>query len=212
VLVDYNTADYEGIISVHQGYVNTASERVEPIAFAARIAGMTAAATLAGANSSLTFRKLSDAVTIINPVADGDIDAALKAGKFILIRRQDGSVVVQQDINSLNSFTPLHDYQFSKNRVIRVLDDIGNQVLTKFENSYIGKVDNNAQGRSVFRADIISYMNELQGMGAIQNFDATDDVTVGPGTEISGVTCELMVQPVDSMEKLYMLVNVGGEA
>ncbi len=212
VLVDYSTADYEGIISVSQGYVNTASERVEVPAFAARIAGMTAGATLAGVNSSLTFRTLNDAVTIINPIADEDAEAALKSGKMILIRRQDGSVVVEQDVNTLHTFTPYHDYQFSKNRVIRVLDDIGNQVLTRFENAYIGKVDNNAQGRAVFKADIISYMNELQGMGAIQNFDPATDITVSQGTEISAVVCELWVQPVDAMEKLYMLVNVGGEA
>ena len=52
-------------------------------------------------------------------------------------------------------------------------------------------------------------MNTLQGIGAIQNFDSTTDITVYAGNAIDAVVVDLAVQPVDSMEKLYMTVNVG---
>ena len=44
-------------------------------------------------------------------------------------------------------------------------------------------------------------------LGAVQNFE-TDDVQVSQGTELDSVVVDLVVQPVDSMEKLYMTVNV----
>jgi hypothetical protein len=51
-------------------------------------------------------------------------------------------------------------------------------------------------------------MDELQKLGAITEFDGVADVTVLPGEEIDSVVVDLLVQPVDSMEKLYMTVNV----
>lgn len=205
VVVDYPSADYEGIISVDQGYVNLAGETISPVIFAATVAGMTASAEI---NQSNTFHRLSNADHVINPIKDMDVEAALKAGKMVLTRRQDGGIVIEQDINTYHNFTPYKGYEFSKNRVIRVLDDIGNQIMTRFENAYIGKVDNNATGRAVFRADIISYMNELQGIGAIQNFDPDVDVRVKQGMSIDAVVADLWIQPVDSMEKLYLQVYV----
>lgn len=205
VLVDYTAADHEGIISVDQGYWNLASEEITPAIFTATVAGMTASAQV---NQSNTFRQMGNATKIINPLKDQAVEDALKAGRFVLTRRQDGGIVVEQDINSFHSFVPTKGYEFSKNRVVRVLDDIGNQIKSRFENAYIGKVDNNANGRAVFRADIISYLNELQTLGAIQNLDANADVTVAQGMSIDAVVANIYVQPVDAMEKLYLQVYV----
>ena len=49
-------------------------------------------------------------------------------------------------------------------------------------------------------------------MGAIQNFE-TDDITVAAGTDSDAVVVDVFVQPVDSVEKIYITVNfiVGGE-
>ena len=207
VLVDYAAANHESIISVNQGYINLAGEKVTPAIFSAKFAGMTAGAAV---NQSNTYAELNDAVKIINPVKEEDIENALRTGQLIITRRQDGAIVVEKDINSLHTFTPKKDYQFSKNRVIRVLDDIANQTNLRFGVAYIGKVDNNENGRAVFRADLISYMNELQSINAIQNFDPSTDITVLQGMEIDSVRVDLWIQPVDAMEKLYMRVFLGG--
>lgn len=211
VLVDYANANYEGIISVEQGFVNLAGESITPTIFAATVAGLTASAEI---NQSRTYHEFTNADTIINPLKDEDVVAALQAGKFILTRKQSGAVIVEQDINTYHTFTPYKSRDFSKNRVIRVLDDIGNQALSMFENSYIGKVNNDSVGRSVLKGNIVSYIRELTEMepAAVEDFDGANDVIVERGMDIEAVVADLWVKPIDAMEKLYLRVYVGGES
>jgi hypothetical protein len=51
-------------------------------------------------------------------------------------------------------------------------------------------------------------LETLQGIEAIQNFDAQKDLTVSEGADLDAVVSELYVQPVDSMEKLYLTITV----
>ena len=44
-------------------------------------------------------------------------------------------------------------------------------------------------------------------MAAIQNFE-TDDVTVAAGTDSDAVVVDVFVQPVDSVEKIYITMNL----
>ena len=118
------------------------------------------------------------------------------------------SCCVEKDINSLHSFTVDKNYAFSKNRVVRCLDEIGNTTALVFNRNYCGKVDNNDVGRNLYKTELISMMDQLQGIGAVQNFKGTSDITVLPGNDVDSVVVDLLVQPVDSMEKLYMTVNV----
>lgn len=94
-----------------------------------------------------------------------------------------------------------------KNRLIRTLDGINNDITEIFESNYVGKINNNADGRSLLRATLIEYFNELQRMNAIQNFTA-EDVTVNPGNDSDAVVIDCFVQPVDSVEKIYITVNL----
>lgn len=210
----YNVdADYEGIISVAQGY-KTVDETISPTTFVAYVAGLTAGAN---PNESNTYHVIPGAASIVypdgvTPYGNEEIIEALRAGKFVLSTRQDGAVVVEQDINTLHTFTPDNPdkgYAFSKNRVIRTLDEINNSVALVFERSYIGKVNNNDDGRNIFKAAIISYLNTLQNISAIRNFDPTADIQIYAGEAIDAIVVDLAVQPVDSMEKLYMTVMVG---
>jgi hypothetical protein len=203
-------ADYEGIITVNQGY-KTTTETISPTTFVAYIAGLTAGSDV---DTSNTYHAINGAVSIVypedvTPYGDEEIEEALKAGKMVLSTRQDGVIVIEQDINTLHTFTPDKGYAFSKNRVIRTLDEINNSIALLFERSYIGKVDNNDDGRNIFKADVIAYLNTLQGISAIQNFDSTTDIQVYAGEAIDAVVVDLAIQPVDSMEKLYMTVMVG---
>lgn len=207
----YNAdADYEGIITVNQGY-KTVTETVSPTTFVAYIAGLTAGSDV---NTSNTYHVINGAVSIVypegvTPYGDEEIEEALKAGKMVLSTRQDGAIVIEQDINTLHTFTPDKGYAFSKNRVIRTLDEINNSIALLFKRSYIGKVDNNDDGRNIFKGDVIAYLNTLQGISAIQNFDSTTDIQIYAGEAIDAVVADLAIQPVDSMEKLYMTVMVG---
>ena len=204
VVYDYTDADYEGIISVNQGF-KTAQDTVTVDLFPLYVASITAGANV---NESNTARIVESAVSITNPVAEEDIEDALKEGKFLLSYRQDGAVCVEKDINSLHSFTVDKNYAFSKNRVVRCLDYIGNTTALVFNRNYCGKVDSNDVGRNLYKTEIISMMDQLQGIGAVQNFQGTSDITVLPGNDVDSVVVDMLVQPVDSMEKLYMTVNV----
>ena len=126
----------------------------------------------------------------------------------MLSMRQDRSIVIEKDINTLHTFTTEKNYIFSKNRIIRCLDDIATQVTMLFENGFIGKVNNDESGRTLFKGTVIGYLNDLQAQGAIQNFNSATDITVESGNDIESVVCGLAVQPIDSMEKLYLTVVV----
>ncbi|MFR2692007.1 MAG: phage tail sheath C-terminal domain-containing protein [Enterocloster bolteae] len=96
---------------------------------------------------------------------------------------------------------------FTKNRVIRTLDNIANDITTIFESNYVGKVNNNDDGRALLKAALVDYFNTLQNMGAIQNFE-TNDVVITAGTDSDAVLVTAAIQPVDSVEKIYITVNL----
>lgn len=204
VVYDYNTADYEGIISVNQGF-KTATETVDETMFMLWVASQTAGAEV---NESLTAAVVESAVQIINPIDEDEIADALNAGKFVLSYRQDGAVVVEKDINSLHTFTVDKGYAFSKNRVIRCLDEIANTAMLVFNRNYCGKVTNDTKGRAQYKTELIHQIDTLVGIRAIDNFDGASDITVLPGEDVDSVVVDMTIQPVDSMEKLYMTVNV----
>lgn len=204
VVYNYPTADYEGIISVDQGF-KTETETVDTSLFPVWVASMTAGANV---NESLTAAVVGDAVEIINPIAEDEIEDALNAGKFVLSYRQDGAVCVEKDINTLHTFTVDKNYAFSKNRVIRCLDEIGNSTALIFNRNYAGKVDNDDIGRNQYKTELIYMFDNLQSLHAITDFDGASDLTVLPGDAVDAVVVDVTVQPVDSMEKLYMTVNV----
>lgn len=204
VLVNYPTANYEGIISLRNSIVTSDGLQVPPEMLLWEIAAMEAAANL---NEGLTYKAIPNAVDAFPRLTNSETIAALKNGELV-ITALSGSAVIEQDINTLTSFTTDRNKAFSKNRVIRVLDSLANDIKRIFDQMYIGKVGNNADGRALLRAQVVSYLNSLQGLGAIQNFDSQTDVSVAPGEDVDAVLVELSIQPVDSIEKIYMTVEV----
>lgn len=205
VVNNYSEANHEGIISVDQGY-KTANEVVPVISFVCYFAGLTAGSQV---NESNTYHVISEAVEIINPKTDDEISEALKEGKLVLSTTRSGQVVVEKDINTLHIFTANKSYDFSKNRVIRCLDAINNDIVSGWEDTFIGKVDNNPTGLDLFKTFVLNYLRSLVNLGAILEINTDTDVTVEKGADIESVLSNIAVQPVDAMEKLYMTVLVG---
>lgn len=204
VVADYDGADHEGVINsisgaVIDGLTFTKEE------FTVIVAGMTAGANF---NESNTAREIIGATDIIGRLTDTQIKEALGRGKFLLSASTDGTIKVEQDINSLHTYTKDKSYSFSKNRVIRTLDEIGTTTVTTWEKTYMGKVDNNATGRSLFKADLVAYGNEMQRLSGIQEFAGPDDISVEQGKDLDSVLATWAVKPTDSMEKLYLTCNV----
>ncbi|MDU5141064.1 MAG: phage tail sheath family protein [Paenibacillus dendritiformis] len=204
VVVGYPDADHEGVISLKNSVVTTDGLTVEPTCLLWEIAGMTAAA---GMNQSLTYQSIPGAVDAHPRLSNAETEQALRNGELV-ITASDGRAYIEQDINTLTSFTPEKGRPFSKNRVIRVLDSIANDLKRIFELYYLGKVSNDADGRSMLRSEMVTYLESLQSMRAIQNFDPQRDIFITMGTASDSVYVELAVQPVDAIEKIYMKVTV----
>jgi hypothetical protein len=203
VMANY-TGDSEAVINVTQGIKLADETELTAAQVTAWVAGITAGANV---NQSNTGRKYAGAIDVIPRMTKSEMEAAVTAGKFIFKVDTAQNVTAVYDINSLTTITASKGKQFTKNRVIRTLDGINNDIVEIFESNYIGKVNNNADGRSLLRASLVEYFNELQRLNAIQNF-VPEDVTVSPGEDSDAVVIDCYIQPVDSVEKIYITVNL----
>ncbi|NQX68064.1 phage tail sheath subtilisin-like domain-containing protein [Paenibacillus alba] len=204
VLENYPSANYEGVISVKNGVVLSSGTVLDAVSATAWVAAATAAA---GVNETLTYQAYEDAVDANPRYTNSQIEAALKAGEFVFTQNQ-GRALVEQDINSLTSFTTAKGRPFAKNRVIRVLDAINNDLKATFESFYVGKIDNNPDGRNLLRNEYVKYLESLQSIGAIQHFSSQTDISITQGDLPDSVYSEVAVQPVDAVEKIYTKVKV----
>ena len=196
-------ANSEAVINIKNGVVLSDGTLISPEQATAWVAGASAAA---GVATSLTYKAYDGATDVTQRYLNSEIITSLQNGEFVFTEKR-GSAVVEQDINSLRSFTTEKSRDFAKNRILRVLDDIANNSKKTFEDNFIGKVNADQDGRELFKADRISYFNSLQGAGAITNFSA-DDVVVEAGNDKDSIVLNVQVQPVYAMEKLYMTVQV----
>ena len=205
-VLDNHDANSEAIINVTQGVKLVDGTELTPAQTTAWVAGVTAGANI---NQSNTGRKYVGAVDVIPRMTKSEMETAIENGEFIFKVDSAQNVTAVYDINSLTltSITPEKGKAFTKNRVIRVIDGINNDITTIFESNFVGKIDNNPDGRSLLRATLIEYFNELQRLNAIQNF-APEDVTVSPGVDIDAVVIDCYIQPVDSVEKIYITVSL----
>lgn len=155
---------------------------------------------------SLTYAQYPTAVSANPKLTDDQTAAAIAAGQIAFID-DFGIVKICSDIDTKTTVTPTEGAEFKKNRVMRVIMQFCNDTYEHFANYFIGKVDNNDDGRALLRAWIIGYLNEMMANNGIQNFTA-DDVEVLPGNDIDAVVINVAIQPVDSIEKIYMSVTV----
>ena len=204
VLANHDDADSEAIINVTQRVKLADGKELTPAQTTAWVAGITAGARI---NQSNTGRKYVGAVDVVPRLTKSEMETAVQNGKFIFKVDSAQNVTVVYDINSLITVPSEKDKQFTKNRLIRTIDGINNDIKTIFESNYVGKIDNNPDGRSMLRATLIEYFNELQRLNAIQNFQP-EDVTVSPGTDSDAVVIDCYIQPVDSVEKIYITINL----
>lgn len=196
------SSDDEGVIVVGNTIVLDGDIELTQAQSAGFVAGITAAAL---PNESMTYRVVTGAKDVKPRLSNDQATEALNKGQFVFTYSR-GSVKVLQDINSLHTFTDTHGRDFAKNRPLRVLDDIANTLRRTWEDSFIGKVTNDANGRDLFKATVVNYLTTLQNMNAIQAF-SVDDVVVRAGDTKDTVLVDLAVTTTDSMEKMYMTVT-----
>lgn len=157
-------------------------------------------------NQSLTYAQYLGTVEANPKLNDTQLQTAVEGG--LLVFADDFDIVkVCTDINSKTTTTPTEGAEFKKNRIMRVIMQFCNDTYEYFSKYFIGKVDNNDQGRALLRKWIIGYLNEMQANNGVQNFNA-DDVSVEQGNTVDSVLINAAIQPVDAIEKVYVLVTV----
>ena len=202
VLFRYSEADYEGVISVENGLVGADADP-------SMVYWTVGAEAACAVNESLTNTTYTGEYTPNVDFTQTQLEKAIQSGKLMFHRVGD-EVRVLTDINTFVSVTDTKSADFAGNQVVRVLDQIANDIASIFNTKYLGKVQNDAAGRVSLWQDIVSHHNQLQTIRAIENFDS-EHIKVAPGDSRKAVAVEDHVQPVSAMEQLYMQVIIGME-
>lgn len=209
VLYGKEDVDYEGVISIKN---QVTDEGASP---ASLVYWLTGAEASCEVNRSCTNKTYDGDFTVNVNYKQSDLEKAIRAGMLIFHRVTDpvagdstGDINVLRDINTFTSVTKEKSADFSNNQVIRVLDQIAIDIARLFNRQYLGKVQNDADGRVAFWGDIVAYHKELQKVHAIQNFEPDDVPIPTQGDAKETVLSEYEVQPTVCMEKLYMSIIV----
>lgn len=193
-------ADYEGVINL-KNKVTDEGELESSLVY-----WTTGASAGCAVNKSNTNKTYDGDFTVFVDYKQSELEKAIKAGEFTFHKVGD-EVRVLTDIDSFVSITKDKNEDFQSNQVIRVLDQIANDIAVLFNKQYIGKVQNNEAGRIAFWNDLVAYNKELERIQALENVIA-DDIKVQKGNDKKSVLVNNPITPVCAMEKLYMTVVV----
>ena len=153
-------------------------------------------------NKSAANMRYDGELTVNTEYTQKELEAALKAGEFVL--HQVGTkVYILDDINSFVSVTDEMGEVFKDNQTIRVIDNISTSIAAVFAEKYIGKVPNNASGRTSLWSDIVKIHQQLNDMQAIEGFES-EDIVVLQGENKKSVSVNSAITVVNTMTKLYM--------
>lgn len=197
---DYNSADYESVVSVKNGVTLEGGE----VLTAKESLYWYAAAYANSTTNSLTYAAYPGAIDCERLDHD-EIVQALKDG-HIVYSQNIGRVVVEQDINTYRSFTAEKNRDFSKNKLVRTMDIVSNNTQHVFSSFFIGKVTNNDDGRDLFKQELMKIvLDPLANEGALEY--ESGDISVIQGDDKDAIVVDLAIKFNDVMEKLYMTVN-----
>lgn len=199
VVYKKNDADNEGVISVENA-VKNADEH-------ALVYWVSGAEAGCAVNKSCTNKVYSGEYEVDVDYKQSALEAGIKEGKFMFHQVED-EVRVLTDINTFVTVTDEKNIDFSKNQVIRVLDQIANDIAALFNKKYLGNVQNDKSGRVSFWGDIVAHHKQLQTIRAIQDFDPEKVLVEAVEADKTAVAVSDEVFPTCAMEKLYMTVIV----
>lgn len=211
VLPNY-AADHEGIINVTSGVLLEDGTEITPAKATAWVAGASAGANF---NQSLTFVEYEGAVDTLERLDNDQVEYRLSQGEFLFtFDARDRTVSVEKDINSLTSYTTEKNKTFGKNKIIRVLDAINNDLtrelkdLIKLRKANGNDIPASDDGLQLVKTLITQYLTQLQDGDGITGFDSETDIVIALNEDRDGFLIDLAVQPVDAAEKFYFNVEV----
>lgn len=195
-----HTADYMGTINVKNKVLD------DEMSEAGLVYWVTGAESGCAVNKSCQNKKYNGSFDIYTDYTQTELKECISNGEFVL-HKVNSDIRVLCDINSMVTITDECSDVFKDNQTIRVIDQLGNDDALLFANKYLGVVPNTASGRTSLWSDLVKIRQELQEIGAIENFEDSD-VTVSQGNSKKSVVITSAVNIVNAMDKLYMTVTV----
>lgn len=199
----------EGVISVQNNVTDSGYEVGSLVYW---VAGQEASCNI---NQSVGNRLYNGEFTVNTKYKQYELEQSIRDGMFMFHTVADpvagkvqGDVRVLKDVNTFTDFSKDKNRDFSLNQVIRVLDNWAIDGGRLFNNNYLGKVQNDDEGRKSLWADLVYLAEEYQRVRAIQGFDDKDIEIPKQGSNKEDVIVNVTIQPTVAMEKLYMTVVV----
>ncbi|MFB9328603.1 phage tail sheath subtilisin-like domain-containing protein [Paenibacillus aurantiacus] len=171
--------------------VNVNGTEYASAAFAPYIAGLIAGT---GINKSITYAPVG-ASDVTKRLRHSEIQKALQTGSLVLVH--DGEKVkVEQGLTASKL----------KIRAIRARQAISTDIAKTAADSYIGKLDNNADGQAALISAVKAYLERLELNNVLT------DIAVGldPDRASVGDSVFLLIsyREIDSMERIFLTVRV----
>ncbi|MDO4295021.1 MAG: phage tail sheath family protein [bacterium] len=200
-LVLYNkAADYYGVINVKNSVVDVGWSEASLIYW---VTGISAGCEVSKSNQNKIY---NGEFTVNADYTQNELISAIDAGEFVL-HKVGADIRVLSDINSMVTISETQGDIFKENQTVRVLDQIANDIAVLFNTKFLGEIPNNVAGRISLWSDIVKHHEQLQEIGAIENF-SDGDVTVEEGSTKKSVVVNDAITVVNAMSKLYMTVAV----
>lgn len=197
-------ADYEGVIGVWNNATHPTISGVDEHAIVYWATGAHAGIAV---NKSLTNYKYDGELVLDTNYTQVDLEAAIKAGKF-MFHNVNGVTRVLEDINTLLTLSDTKGEVFQSNQTMRVCDQIANDMAVLFNTRYVGVVPNDAAGRASLWGDAVKLIQELEKIRAVENFDP-DTVTCEQGDKKKAVLLTVNgLNVINAMAQLYMSVII----
>ena len=204
VTTNAENADSRFVINCKSGVVLEDGTALTPQETVWWLAGAQAGAQY---HQALSYASFPGAKDVVPRLSGSQIEEAIKAGNLVLAE-EFGKVRIETDINTLVSYTPEIGEVFHKNRTMRVCNTLANDIYREFSLHYLGKVNNNEEGRGLFKGTILDYLLEMYSKGALRERPTGEDVEVLMGNSIDAIVINLALALADAVEKIYMTITV----
>lgn len=189
----------EKIVYVLNGWTGSDGTKYDGWRAAARIGGMIAAFE---ANTSITHNVIANAVSLIEPLTNGEIIKAETKGCFVLTLNDSDQVWVDSAINTLVTPDATMDEGWKKIRRTKTRFELMDRVDSTCE-KLVGNVNNDTDGRQTIMAAAQKVINT---MVAEKKLLAGSTVYEDPGNPAEGDSAwfKLAIDDIDSAEKIYL--------
>jgi hypothetical protein len=194
-------ADYEGVISIKNGYAID-DDKLSAAEATAWVAGASAGASYV---ESLTYDAVDGATDLVDALTHEEYVDAINKGHFAFSISEENKVIVEYDINSLTSFKQPKDETYRKNRVVRVMDTFQESIQLNFPPN---KYANDSDGWDIMEGVGKSILKQFAEAGAITDVDYDNDFLVDRDASYGDKTYfNVNLKPVDSAEKLFFTTH-----